>query len=150
MKAGFFKKEITPPAGYHMSGKAYPRIAQDVHDPLNIRAIAFQEERLAVVMVVDIVGLYQDKCNEIRDLLHRIWVSNAETFSFPAPTPIPALCQTAALSTRRMNLLMNLLLQLSPTTPFLPHRVLLPTLGMPLFSAHSPNWKTLHLSVVSA
>lgn len=93
MKAGFFKKEITPPAGYHMSGKAYPRIAQDVHDPLNIRAIAFQEERLAVVMVVDIVGLYQDKCNEIRDFVAQnlgverrdIFISCTHTHTGPVP-----------------------------------------------------------------
>ena len=69
MKCGFSKKEITPPIGGHMSGKAYPRIAQDVHDPLYIRAIAFQEERLAVVLVVDIVGLFQEKCAEIREFV---------------------------------------------------------------------------------
>ena len=46
MKCGFFKKEITPPAGGYMSGKAYPRIAQNVHDPLHIRAVAFKQDRI--------------------------------------------------------------------------------------------------------
>lgn len=67
MKCGYFKKEFTPPAGGYMSGKAYPRISQGVEDPLNIRAIAFEEEGLAVVLVFDLVGMYQDLCNTIRD-----------------------------------------------------------------------------------
>ena len=67
MKCGYFKKEFTPPAGGYMSGKAYPRISQGVEDPLNIRAIAFEEESVAVVLVFDLVGMYQDLCNTIRD-----------------------------------------------------------------------------------
>ena len=67
MKCGYFKKEFTPPAGGYMSGKAYPRISQGVEDPLNIRAIAFEENGLAVVLVFDLVGMYQDLCNTIRD-----------------------------------------------------------------------------------
>lgn len=69
MKCGFFKKEITPPAGGYMSGKAYPRIAQDVHDPLHIRAIAFEQDRLAVVLIADVVGLYSGTCTEIRQFV---------------------------------------------------------------------------------
>lgn len=76
-----------------MSGKAYPRIAQYVHDPLHIRAIAFEQNRLAVVLVVDIVGLYQEKCIEIRELIAEklgierrdVFISCTHTHTGPVP-----------------------------------------------------------------
>ena len=66
MKCGFFKKDITPPIGQYMSGKAMPRIAQGVEDPLYVRALAFEEEKRAIVMVFDFAGMRQELCQRIR------------------------------------------------------------------------------------
>ena len=67
MKCGFFKQDITPPAGLYMEGKAHKRIAQNVVDPLNVRAIAFEDNDLAVVLIFDLCGMLQGQCNIIRD-----------------------------------------------------------------------------------
>lgn len=69
MKCGYFKKEITPPIGKYMSGKAYPRISQGVEDPLHVRALAFEEGRKALVLVFDFAGMNQVLCAKIRDFL---------------------------------------------------------------------------------
>ena len=66
MKCGYFKKDITPPIGQYMSGKAVPRIAQGVEDPLHVRALAFEEGKRAIVMVFDFAGMRQELCETIR------------------------------------------------------------------------------------
>lgn len=66
MKCGFFKKDITPPIGLYMSGKAVSRIAQGVEDPLYVRALTFEEGKRAIVMVFDFAGMRQELCETIR------------------------------------------------------------------------------------
>lgn len=91
MKCGFSKKDITPPAGQYMQGKAYDRIAQGINDPLNIRAIAFEEESIAVVLVFDLCGIDQIMCADIRNYIaektgldyKNIFISGTHTHTGP-------------------------------------------------------------------
>ena len=91
MKCGYFKKDITPPAGQYMQGKAYLRISQGINDPLNIRAIAFEEETTAVVLVFDLCGLGQEMCANIRNYIaektgldyKNIFISGTHTHTGP-------------------------------------------------------------------
>lgn len=81
MKCGFFKKDITPTVGCYMAGKAHERISQGVEDPLHIRAIAFEEEGLAVVLVFDFVGMRQELCVTIRDrVAHGLGIQRKDVF----------------------------------------------------------------------
>ena len=81
MKCGFFKQDITPPAGLRMEGKAHERIAQNAVDPLNIRAIAFEDNGLAVVLVFDLCGMPQGQCNVIRDYVaEKLGVNRKDIF----------------------------------------------------------------------
>ena len=95
MKCGYFKKDITPTIGCYMAGKAHERIAQGVEDPLHIRAIAFEEEGLAVVLVFDFVGMKQELCTTIRDYVAQnlriqrkdVFVSCTHTHTGPEVRP---------------------------------------------------------------
>lgn len=91
MKCGFSKKDITPQAGCYMRGKAYARIAQNVVDPLHVRAIAFEETEQAVVLVFDLCGIDQVMCANIRTYIaektglnyKNIFVSGTHTHTGP-------------------------------------------------------------------
>ncbi|MBE6712604.1 MAG: hypothetical protein E7580_03665 [Ruminococcaceae bacterium] len=66
MKCGFFQKEITPPVGCYLSGNQNIRIAQGVADPLYVRAVAFEEKKLAVILCFDLIGMIQKEALKIR------------------------------------------------------------------------------------
>lgn len=66
MKCGFGQKEITPPVGTHLSGNQNIRISEGVADPLFVRAVAFEEEGLAVILCFDLIGMIQSEALKIR------------------------------------------------------------------------------------
>ncbi|MBQ3076096.1 MAG: hypothetical protein IJC26_08500 [Clostridia bacterium] len=66
MQCGFCQKEITPPIGSHLSGNQRIRISEGVADPLYVRAVAFREERLAVILCFDLIGMIQTEALKIR------------------------------------------------------------------------------------
>ena len=66
MKCGFGQKEITPPIGTHLSGNQNVRISEGVADPLYVRAVAFEEERTAVILCYDLIGMIQTEALKIR------------------------------------------------------------------------------------
>ena len=62
-QAGYARLDITPPLGTHLAGYFHARAARGVLDPLYVRAIAFgQEDRRAVVLVCDLLGMYSAEC----------------------------------------------------------------------------------------
>lgn len=67
MKCGFGQKEITPPIGSHLSGNQHVRISEGVADPLYVRAVAFEEENLAVILCFDLIGMIQAEALKIRE-----------------------------------------------------------------------------------
>jgi len=69
MKCGYFKKEITPPVGCYLSGNANIRISEGVADPLFIRAVAFEEDGLAVLLCFDLIGMIQEEALKIREFV---------------------------------------------------------------------------------
>ena len=66
MKCGFCQKEITPPIGSHLSGNQNVRISEGVADPLFVRAVAFEEEKLGVILCFDLIGMIQTEALKIR------------------------------------------------------------------------------------
>ena len=66
MKCGFYQKEITPPVGCFLSGNQNIRIAEGVADPLYVRAVAFEEQRRAVILCYDLIGMIQKEALKIR------------------------------------------------------------------------------------
>ncbi len=71
MKCGFYQKEITPPIGSHLSGNQNIRISEGVADPLFVRAVAFEEEKLAVILCFDLIGMIQTEALKIRAYVSR-------------------------------------------------------------------------------
>ena len=69
MKCGYFKKDITPPVKCCLSGNAKVRIAEEVADPLFVRAVAFEEDGLAVVLCFDLIGMIQVEALKIREFV---------------------------------------------------------------------------------
>jgi hypothetical protein len=50
--------DITPPIGYRMSGYFFERLSTSVHDPLQAKAVVFQQGDVAAVLVIcDLEGL---------------------------------------------------------------------------------------------
>ena len=66
MKCGFCQKEITPPIGSHLSGNQNIRISEGVADPLFVRAVAFEEDGLGVILCYDLIGMIQKEALKIR------------------------------------------------------------------------------------
>ncbi len=66
MKCGFCQKEITPPIGSHLSGNQNIRISEGVADPLFVRAVAFEEDGLGVILCYDLIGMIQTEALKIR------------------------------------------------------------------------------------
>lgn len=81
MKCGVFKKDMTPPAGCNMGGKLKPRVATGVEDPLHIRAVAFEEDGLAIILCFDLGGMDGAICDGIRDYLaHKLGCETKNLF----------------------------------------------------------------------
>jgi hypothetical protein len=66
MKCGYSIKEITPPIGCYLSGNTRVRIADGVADPLYVRAVAFEEDGLAVILCFDLIGFIQAEILKVR------------------------------------------------------------------------------------
>lgn len=64
MRVGTATRDVTPSPGSAMSGfAARTRSASGVHDPLLVRALVVDD---TAVVTVDVVGLHEDTCAEIR------------------------------------------------------------------------------------
>lgn len=57
MRCGFGKVDITPKVGCRLAGYPQVRVSEGVADPLYIRAVAFEEGALSLIMTCDMVGL---------------------------------------------------------------------------------------------
>ena len=68
LRVGMATAEITPPLGYPMSGYYYERGATGALDPLQAKAIVFDDgqTRLAIV-VCDLIGISTDLCSQVRE-----------------------------------------------------------------------------------
>jgi len=68
VKIGFASVDITPPIGYRMSGYFYERLSTAVHNPLQAKAIVFQQgdERFAWVFC-DLLGVPSTVSSAVRD-----------------------------------------------------------------------------------
>ncbi|MCP4191131.1 MAG: hypothetical protein GY768_10940 [Planctomycetaceae bacterium] len=71
--------DITPPAGYRMSGYFHERLSKGVKDPLLAKAIVFsQDDTLAALIFCDLVGLDPEIVGESRQLIaERLGISAA-------------------------------------------------------------------------
>lgn len=67
MKCGYAIKDITAPIGCCLSGYPQERITEGVADPIMVRAAAFQEDGLAVILYYDLVGIKQALAQSIRE-----------------------------------------------------------------------------------
>jgi len=67
MKCGYAIKDITAPIGCCLSGYPQERITEGVADPIMVRAAAFQEDRLAVILYYDLAGIKQDLSQSLRE-----------------------------------------------------------------------------------
>ncbi|MBR6794354.1 MAG: hypothetical protein IKM48_08390 [Clostridia bacterium] len=68
LQAGFARMDVTPPLGVSLKGYYRIRICDGVLDPLEINAVAFEEDgKKAVLLSIDNVGIKQTVCDEIRD-----------------------------------------------------------------------------------
>lgn len=67
LKAGFARMDVTPPLGVSLKGYYRERICDGVLDPLEINAVAFEEEgKKAVLLTADNVGIKQAVCDQMR------------------------------------------------------------------------------------
>lgn len=65
MKTGFSRLDITPPLGVRLGGYYYERKATGVLDPLFVNGLAVSDgERTAVILVCDLLGIYNDQARE--------------------------------------------------------------------------------------
>jgi len=67
MKCGYAIKDITAPIGCCLSGYPQERITEGVADPIMVRAAAFQEDGLAIILYYDLVGIKQDLAQSLRE-----------------------------------------------------------------------------------
>jgi hypothetical protein len=69
MQAGVAAVDITPPAGYRMSGYFYERLNTGTHDPLQAKALVLRQgEGLAALVFCDLIGLSRDVSGRARAL----------------------------------------------------------------------------------
>lgn len=66
MRCGFGKVDITPKVGCHLAGYPHMRISEGIADPLYIRAVAFEQEALSLIMVMDMLGLHITVATKLR------------------------------------------------------------------------------------
>lgn len=66
LKVGYGKCEITPRLGAYLQGHNKKRYAQLVHDPLFVRAVAFENEGLAVMLNYDLSAMNTKLANRVR------------------------------------------------------------------------------------
>lgn len=66
LKAGFGKCDISPSLGCYLQGNPQTRIVEEIHDPLYVRCVAFENEGVALVMYFDLCGIGQEQSDEIR------------------------------------------------------------------------------------
>lgn len=66
LKVGYGKCEITPKLGAYLQGHNKKRYAQMVHDPLFVRAVAFENEGFAVMLNYDLSAMNTKLANRVR------------------------------------------------------------------------------------
>jgi hypothetical protein len=72
LSVGVGVAEITPPLGYPMSGYFYERGATGTLDPLQAKAIVFQQGDVQAALVVgDIIGVDRQLCEAIREQVQK-------------------------------------------------------------------------------
>src|SRR5437588_12200758 len=69
LKAGVAVTDITPPVGWRMSGYFYERLSTNIHDPLQAKALVFQQggEKAALVCC-DLIGVSHHLSARVRRL----------------------------------------------------------------------------------
>ena len=73
MRIGFYEKEITPPIGVHLPGQYELRISTGVLDRLYAKAVAFDNGKTQLVLiVVDATDLKDRHCAMIRDRFEKL------------------------------------------------------------------------------
>ncbi len=67
LKAGVAVTDITPPAGYRMSGYFYERLGTGTLDPLHAKALVLRQgNQRAAIVICDIIGLPRDISSQAR------------------------------------------------------------------------------------
>jgi len=91
VKTGYCKVNITPPLGCCIAGYLEERIADGVADPLYVRAVAFEQDGLAVFLCFDLLGVPQDLATGLRTCIagqlgctpEQIFISATHTHTAP-------------------------------------------------------------------
>src|SRR3954447_8525433 len=66
-EAGLKTVDITPPVGWRMSGYFYERLSTKIHDPLQAKAIVFQQgDEKAALVFCDLIGISADISTRVR------------------------------------------------------------------------------------
>lgn len=69
LRAGVAVVDITPPQGFRMSGYFYERFNTGTKDPLNAKALVFQQgEQQAAIVFCDLIGISLEVAREARKL----------------------------------------------------------------------------------
>jgi hypothetical protein len=69
LQAGIAVVDITPPAGYRMSGYFYERLNTGTHDPLQAKALVLRQgEEQAALVFCDLIGISRDVSGRARAL----------------------------------------------------------------------------------
>jgi neutral ceramidase len=72
LQAGFARLDITPPLGISIQGYFHDRKAEGILDPLLASAVAFRDdERTAVAISLDLIGIDQETCDVCRNVIAR-------------------------------------------------------------------------------
>jgi neutral ceramidase len=67
LKAGLATVDITPPVGWRMSGYFYERLSTNIHDPLQAKALVFEQGReKAALVFCDLIGISRHLASQVR------------------------------------------------------------------------------------
>ena len=70
--AGVSERDITPPLGTPIPGLFHERFAEVIHDPLYVRAFAFEQEGEGVVIAVcDLIGIKREFLDQVKARVER-------------------------------------------------------------------------------
>src|SRR3989442_8760419 len=67
LKAGVAVTDKPPPVGWRMSGYFYERLSTNIHDPLQAKALVFEQgNKKAALVVCDLIGISRDLSSRAR------------------------------------------------------------------------------------
>ncbi|MEM3570272.1 MAG: hypothetical protein QXU11_01025 [Thermoproteota archaeon] len=115
MKAGYAKRDVTPPLGLRLGGYVhrFSRPSQSVHDPLMVSVLHIESYGGDVLLIhCDVLGVYKSFADNIKRLIqekvgigsNRIFLTSTHTHSGPE-TITPMWPNISPIAVRRKRLL---------------------------------------------